>query len=509
MTHDTTIPRSLHGETREAVKDALGTFWSSVFGDREFVDATVESKVRSLAQLHLDIMEALSLRNHSAMPTFHRERWHPMTVRLSERNTAAGVAVGMPDAVVGPQRAYAAPAYSGRYLYDEVFVIGGNAEYSEVNTYPLSAFDGCPLVGVKACVCDSIQAPRHVLMPDRDFTVADGAFTVRKTEDPFDAGGYLVLDDGDDRIAVMWLCDAEFDMDNVGDFLAYPLGFDVKSTDAARRILSAVWDVVVHGAAPRHLNTALGALFGIPVATADGVVERVTEADQEGFVSVVTAEDVYRVEAGRLAGSVLAGARLEAGDFLTDDMEVFHGLSRDEVDGLVEDGALGPLYLPPGSVYGVKETVVVEDRESGMEAGGWFRLSERDSASSPFWTAVMGRTTQDERERLFGRLAGGASTVNPLRALGYVSLANTVLVRTSRGLCDDPCASAVFPWFARLIPAYASLLVLQTASAADGVTMADAVDYTTEIAGADYADAMAGASDDVAVAFVPLADTEV
>ncbi len=501
MTHDTTIPRGLHDEARESLKDALGAFWSGVFRDQDLVDATLESKVRSAAQLHLDVMEALSLRNHSAMPAFRREHWHPMTVRLSERNTGRGVSIGMPDrAVIGPQG-------DGVYLPGETFVVGGNAEYSKVNTYPLKAFDGCPLVGVRTCVCDSMQAPRHVLVQDRDFTVSDGVFVVRKEEDPFDAGGYLVLDEAGDKVAVLWLCDAEFDADNVGDFLAYPLGFDARSTEAARRILSAAWDVVVHGVTPRYLNAALGALFDVPVATAGGTVEQVTDAD--GFVAVVTEDDVYRVEAGRLRDGVRAGARLEAGDFLTDDLEVYHSLSSNEVDALVASGTLGTLYLPPGSVYGVKETVVVEDRGSALEDGGWFRLSSRDSASSPFWTAVMKRTTQAGRERLFHRLSKGGSTVNPLKAIGYAALANTVLVRTSKGLCDDPCATVVFPWLARLVPSYASLLVVQTAAAEDGMTMADDVTTRRLASGGDTEDTVGAAADEVAVTFVPIADTEV
>jgi hypothetical protein len=504
MTHDTTIPRSLHDEARESVKDALGTFWSGVFRDQDLVDATVESKVRSLAQLYLDVMEALSLRNHSSMPTFRREHWHPMTVRLSERNTGRGVSFGMPDkAVVGGQ------PEGGAYLAGEVFVVGGNAEYSKVNTYPLTAFDGCPLVGVKTCVCDSIQSPKHILVQDRDFTVADGVFVVRKAEDPFNTDGYLVLDEAGDRVAVLWLCDAEFDANNVGDFLAYPLGFDAKSTDAARRILSAAWDVVVHGVTPRYLNAALGALFDVPVATATGTVEQITAEDSDGFVAVVTEDDVYRVKSDSLKAAVKAGATLEPGDFLTDDLEVYHSLSADEVTELVASGTLGTLYLPPGSVYGVHETVVVEDRESEMEDGGWFRLSSRDSASSPFWTAVMRRTTQTGREQLFQRLSGGGSTVNPLKALGYVSLANTVLVRTSRGLCKDPCAAVVFPWLAGLIPAYASFLVIQTAAASDEMAMSDDVEASKWLVGDDKADAMGAASDDVVVTFVPLADTEV
>ena len=276
MKHDTAIPLPLHTGFAADVRDALGAFWSSVFRDRELVDATVSARVLSACQAYIDVMEALSLRDHSGMPVFHREHWHPLLIRLSKRNTGCGLVLGMENAKLGPQ------PEASIYLEDSVFVIGGNAEFSKVNTYPLDP-SARNLVSVGTCICDAIGAPLHVLFPGRDFMLRDGVLLVRKEQDPFAAGGYRIVEDGDDRIAVVWVCDAALDREHVGDFLAYPLGFDTPSTPVAARLLSALWDVVVYGLTPRHLNLLLGALFDVPTVPRDTAVESVT-TEKGGFM---------------------------------------------------------------------------------------------------------------------------------------------------------------------------------------------------------------------------------
>lgn len=496
MRHDTAIPRVLHDEAAASVKAALGTFWSSVFRDQELVDALLVARVLSAAQVHIDAMEALSLRDHSGSPVFHREHWHPLVVRLSKRNTATALAVGMPDTpVLGRQAADGAV-----YLPNEVFVVGGNALYSKVNTYPVEAMEGCPLVRVATALCDSVSAPRHVLSQGRDFSVERGVLVIRKEQDPFDAGGYRIVEDGDDQLAVLWACDAEFDQDNVSDFLGYPLGLHAPSTGAASRMLSALWDAVTLGLTPISLNRVLGAVFDVPVVERDTVVESVT--GDGGDSIVVTGDEVYRIETSRLSQEArTAGTALRAGSFLTDEISVYWGLSADDVAQLLDDGRLGRVVLPPGSVAGVDETVVIEPRVRAVEDGGWFKLNDGDSADSPFWQAVFARTTEDERKALC--LAMGATeeddgtvtgSVDPFKSLVPAVLANQIRVYTSRSLPADPYAGLVLDYLQRLVPSYASLVFIQEVAASDG---GDTVPLVQPASPEEGEDSMPGADDSV------------
>jgi hypothetical protein len=421
----------------------------------------------------------------------------------------------MPDTpVLGPQDD------SGEvYLPGEVFVVGGNALYSKVNTYPVEGLGGCPLVQVATALCDSVSAPRHVLSQGRDFALVDGVLVIRKEQDPFDTDGYLVEEDGDDRVAVLWACDAEFDRGYVSDFVGYPLGIHAPSTEAAAEMLSALWDAITLGLTPVSLNRVLGAVFGVPVVTADTTVESVTKDGDDKIV--VTGDKVYRIAADRLPEErVKAGAALKAGDFLTDEIAVYWGLSADDIAELCADGRLGRVALPPGSVAGVNETVVIEPGARTVEDGVWFKLNDGDSADSPFWRAVFARTTEDERKALC--LAMGATegvdgtvtgSVDPFKAIAPVVLANLILVRTARIPVADACSGAALGLLRRLVPSFASLLVVQEVEAGgpDEVGMDDAVAYKRVHEGAYSVSTstMAAGSDDVVFTFVPSAATEV
>jgi len=520
MKHDTAIPIELHAGAGASVKEALGSFWSIVFKDQDLVDATVFARVMSACQAYIDLMESLSLRDHSGIPVFHREHWHPLLVRLSERNTGCGLKVGMDGSPkIGAQGA------GSIFREGEVFVVGGNAEFSKVDTYPIDA--ACRLVSVGTCICDAISRPEHVLVSGRDFELRDNVLVIRKEHDPFTAGGYRVFEDGADRIAVLWLCDAEFDREHVGDFLAYPMGFDVKSTPDAARMLSAMWDVVIYGLTPQHMDILLGALFGVPVVKAGTTVERIIEADDVD--TIVTSDGVYRVPHGMEAECVVTGASIPAGTFLTDEVKVYHGLSQDEFEALVADGRISSLTLPPGSVAGVSVPVTVANVESQLEdasggRGKWFKLNSGDSEDSPFWAAVFARTAPDELTALCTGLAE-AGTVNPLLRLGYAVLSNTVLVYTDRDPIPGVCAPYALDVLRRLMPAYGSVQIIKSAPVAGAsfgtfaamsvpendsstVGMCDEVELEV-VASATASSEMEAASDDVALRFIPDAATEV
>lgn len=506
MRHQTAIPHDLHVDLRPKVKDALGSFWSTVFGDQDLVDGELAARVLSAAQLYIDVLEALDLRDHTGSPVFHREHWHPVVIRKSMRNKARGLTVGMPDARIGAQTV---PTI---YKDGEIFRIGGNAEYSKVYTYPLES-GGRRLVHVTTCICDSIDAPTHLLTEGKDFALEDGILVIRQEQDPFEVEGYRLVDDGEDLAAVLWVCDGAYDAEYVADFLGYPLGFNVRSTPAASRMLAAVWDAVTYGLTPRYLNAILGAVFDVPVVVTDTVLESIGP-DHDGFTDLVTADRVYRVATAHRRPDLTVGMTLTAGDFLTTDLSVTHSLSPAEFLALVEDQTIGSLSLPPGCVAGCSETVILDAGTYAVPEGqAWFPLNAGDTADSPFWTAVRARTPETELVALVDRLAGTARTVNPLKALGYAALCNTVLIRTDRPLCTDPCAPLVFQFLSTLIPASASLLAIQTVEADTEAVDAPQDEGDEELR--DFssvepeAEEAGDASDAVSFSFRPMGATEV
>jgi hypothetical protein len=291
----------------------------------------------------------------------------------------------------------------------------------------------------------------------------------------------------------------------------------VDTTPAAARMLSALWDTVVYGLTPRCLNSVLGALFDVPVIPRDATVGSVESDEAAGTTTVVTSDDVYVLPYGSLLPEVLEGAQLHAGDFLVRGITVRHGLSKDEVAALVDRGTLSGVSLPVGSVAGVSTPVVLESMWTDVEDGGWFKLNSGDSMGSPFWSAVRSHASAEDLARLCEaakeKSGEHKGKINPVLALGYLVLANTILVESDLPLSQDPCTTSVFARLQRLVPAYASLLVVCRVSvdepAIAAVTDDDGAQAGFVASAAPSADAVAPVSDSVACTMVPLVSMEV
>jgi hypothetical protein len=116
-------------------------------------------------------------------------------------------------------------------------------------------------------------------------------------------------------------------------------------------------------------------------------------------------------------------------------------------------------------------------------------------------------------------MASGGTTVDPFATIGPVVLANLILVRTARSPVADACSGAALSLLRRLVPSFASLLVVQEVEAggadgldgADEVSMDDSVNSKKVHEGAYSVSTstMAAGSDDVVFTFVPSAATEV
>ena len=66
--------------------DWLGSFWAKVYEDPEFIQYMQGGRALRIAQLYLDLLENLKLKDRENAPVFHRERWHPVVIRKSMRN---------------------------------------------------------------------------------------------------------------------------------------------------------------------------------------------------------------------------------------------------------------------------------------------------------------------------------------------------------------------------------------------------------------------------------------
>lgn len=459
----------------------LGLFWSGLYEDPDFLKRLQGARSVGIAQAYLNLMETARLLDRNRMPVLHRERWYPLVVRRSQRDSggAAKLRFGMqPTPVFGPQESEDFPSGSK-------FAFGAGASFAGVYTYPLSE----PAASV-VCITDNIAAPGTVLVRDRDFTLQDGSIVLRRGDDPFaDASTFAVAETGDDVEAVLWGCDVMVDKDFVYQHAGVVLGVNTPSTEHFKRVINAVWDLVNCGASPELLTMGLAAICGIPVCLSDGeTVEAI--ATFEHVTTVITSAGAYEVQP-QAELAVAVGDVLAKGQPLTGGIRVYGPLTsavlaqpsllRTDMPVL----PLTPEFFAVPLAYGLSAGWdPVPIKSAGTDVNGnpklWFPLQGSEDDVQAFWNEVWRRSEaagislqtcfQDHiSDTVVGNTEAVWGYVEPLDfMLRNLVGANTVFVALDTDALGTGEERALVPAFVTLLrktlPAYVRLFVVQRKS---------------------------------------------
>ena len=279
-------------ETAPTLFRGLGSLWTRYFEDKDYPVAVTRGHALAAAQIYLDILETIDIRDRNRLPLFHRERWRPATILKSQRGQGSGAVVGALGAV-GPQT-------DPVLVPGRVIAVGGGFDYANAVAYPIDVGDH-----VIATIGDGIADPEFVLCAGSDFAVANGSVYFRRDKDPFELGfPFRELDDGDLEI-LLWCSDCLDDNSWLDKVAGAVFGTEFASTGFDRAIAMALWDLVNHGATDGRVLKFVSAVFGQPVS-----------ADTEETVAdvapglVVTADNAYRI-------SKTAGVVVEKGQVLS------------------------------------------------------------------------------------------------------------------------------------------------------------------------------------------------
>ena len=288
----------------------LGSFWTNIYYDKQFIKDLQSGRTIQFNQLYLDILENLKLEDRKDAPIMHRERWFPLVIHESEMNTGdiGSVKIGMPKAVIGTQ---VDP------VYPEIeFTIGNNAEFTDIETYPIHD----DFSDVVTCIVDNILEPSVILRKGIDFVVSNNSIAIHKDYSPF-MGNLLPSFDtieGNGREAVLWGCDTLIDKNFLNRHLGYILNTTVPSTQAGKDIINFYWDSVNYTNFG-NLNKLLGTLCEVPTIIDDiEVIEKVLPQ------AVITDKNVYRFSyIPEYRKCIIEGAILHKNEFLDTSIIVF------------------------------------------------------------------------------------------------------------------------------------------------------------------------------------------
>ena len=196
----------------------LGSFWSEIYEDPEFIENLQGARALRAAQLYLDLLENLKLQDRENAPIFHRERWHPIIIRKSQRNTGSKNMIKLVDdgtVVLGKQTHEIYPEGT------EISLGSKEANYKNMVVYPLDT-ESLKLKDVMTCISNNIADASVILGKGTDFVILDGAIAISENKDPFTGEDNtkwskfeIIADDPskNDEEVVLWACDAMFDKD--------------------------------------------------------------------------------------------------------------------------------------------------------------------------------------------------------------------------------------------------------------------------------------------------------
>ena len=432
----------------------LGSLWRSVHLGDKMVRGLQKARGIRLAQLYLDILEAAKLQDRNGMPVFHRELWHPIVIRRSDRDKAQENMLNMGDgAVLGPQ------GEGSVYGEGTVLQMGRLANYKDFVTYPMG--DG--IVEMASTIVDNIIKPTVVLnRADSDFEFRNNSIIFRKEADPLAAGSpfekYDVpgMDPDDpsksDVEAVMWASDVLIDKNYIAEHLSYPLGANSPSSDVVKRILNAAWSSVASGLTPELFRTLVAAMLNIPVVQND--TETVVDIDVTDEAQVVrTDKGAYRISPkAKLVEGLHSGSVLHRGDLLDESLRVYPLLNVPDKDTgfsipLEQDIpsiTLSADMLSAKTEYGIYsmwgKQVVKRSRTSPGEEDSphlYFDIGGTESDRNAFWQEAWRRA--DVSGRSMADIIGPeGSIVSPARFFldNFVG-ANTLFVVIDGGQLDD------------------------------------------------------------------------
>jgi hypothetical protein len=399
-----TVRLPFTGDVGNSVRNSLGAFWSIVYKDTSLLSAYFSGSGLVAAQVYLEFLEAEASIGRLTIPNYHRERWYPVVIRKSQRNTGKAVAIicgQQPPLVVGPQ------PEDTQYIPNISYDIGGAASRHGMVAYPI--YDGTINAGVSS-ISDDVITPDRVLTRNMHFIIEKDSVLFVQSEDPFRPGTpyprrVVLNEDGTtDEEILLWAADALQDREFMYDHFGYAVEFRDPTNQLYADRVNALWDLRYKASELSVLRKAIGDMLGAPVTTSQETVEAIVQ-DENGQ-KVVTDIAVYRIGPDEeLRDEVIVGAVIESGEFLTNTVRLYHHLDTrnfEAANGIplgtfIED--VPSIYLPAGVVgnyaAGVGFAVTYEDVPltfEGNDSSGnprlRFEVGADPAVANSYWIGV-------------------------------------------------------------------------------------------------------------------------
>lgn len=310
---------------------ALGSFWTSLFSEKDTLRGYTLGQAEEITQRYLDFIEVVSSFAIDETPLFHKVNWQPLTLYKSQLSRVNFV-FEENEATFGPQD-------SSDPIYQGVTFRFGRDKQPSAEVYTYQPTEKIHYAGV---IADKILQPTKLLNAGVDYKIEENIFYFNV--DPFTLGfptSQVVNEDGavvtftdidgetkEDERLILWLYSADLDTSIVyNNFGAWLINLPASSTDGYKKLISSLMKIAVNGPTMYQLTLCLAAALEIPVVTQPEVVESVF---LDGYAQyVVTDKTVHKVKNEHtIKDTIVAGYNLKKGELLTTNLSIYDSLSR-------------------------------------------------------------------------------------------------------------------------------------------------------------------------------------
>jgi hypothetical protein len=293
-TNDFTYPNS-DLDRGKTLLSLLGTFWSRIYNAKDQMRSYVDATALTLAQTHKNTLALAASMSRYEIPLFADQTIVPIVIRRSELNSAVTNTATF-------------DLLDEKFAGDLLFNVPVNDSFY---AFPLPT----NMVSVRQ-IFNRLTFPSVVLLNNVDYIIDTQRNALIFNENPFENPAVLKRAIGaDDEEIVLWGFCASFDYQRVFNQFAYALGVQLKTSEAYKNFVNALFDGLLDGGITAHdLDVAISAMCGLPLAIENEEVVEVIAEDDHGLF-IATDKHVYRFSASAVP-VVTVGQVVHAGDQL-------------------------------------------------------------------------------------------------------------------------------------------------------------------------------------------------
>lgn len=314
---------------------SLGSFWTSLFSEKGVIKGYTMGQAEELVQNYINLTEVVNSFSVDKVDVFHREKWLPITIKLSELNEVPFIFRKITDADAGtfgvqPElNAVGTP----NYYAGETFIFGHPKTPSAV---VYAANIDIAIKGVRV-LADKVLSPNYVFTHGIDFELVNSVLYFNSNIFSLDIPRFAVLDTNgqftyyqdatgktiQDEAIVLWIYNGELNRDILFNSFGYIFGLNIENNAFYKAMLQAIVKMFIGGPKVTQIRNVAAAFMGIkPIMSVVEVIEDFY--DDAVYHYVITDKNVYKYDKRySYTSSVFKGSVLNAGDIPVNACECF------------------------------------------------------------------------------------------------------------------------------------------------------------------------------------------